>query len=63
MIGFVAAQEIPKRWHEGGLAFLVLGGVELCLGLRVLVEADLLTELADARAGVVKVVPSVSISG
>ena len=63
MIGFVAAQEIPERLHEGGLAFLVLGGVELCLGLRVLVEADLLTELADARAGGVKVVPSVSISG
>ena len=33
------------------------------MGLRVLVEANLLTELADARAGVVKVVTSVSISG
>ena len=28
------------------------------MGLRVLVEANLLTELADARAGVVKIVTS-----
>ena len=63
MIGFVAAQEIPERLHEGGLTFLVLGGVELCLGLRMLMEADLSAELADTRAGVVELVTPMGVSG
>ena len=42
---------------------MVLGGVELCLGLRMLMEADLSAELADTRAGVVELVTPMGVSG
>jgi hypothetical protein len=63
MICLVAAQEVPKGLHGGGFVILVMEGVQLFLGLCMLVQTNLFPELKYARAEVVEIVLSVGISG